>query len=62
METLKKFIAGSSSFCAFSFQGRYDMDEDMFLKLYDHYLKTGRSRLILGGLLHLISRDMKETF
>jgi hypothetical protein len=45
METLKKFIAGSNSFCAFSFQGRYDMDEDMFLKLYDHYLKTGENYL-----------------
>jgi hypothetical protein len=45
MENLRRFIDESKTFAGFTFQGVYTMDTDVFMKLYDHYLKTGENHL-----------------
>lgn len=42
---LKDFINGSNSFGSFTFQGCYDMPREHFLKMFDHFVKTGENHL-----------------
>ena len=41
MKNLKSFTSGSRTFCGFMFSGNYNMPNDVFLKLYDIFLRTG---------------------
>jgi 5-methylcytosine-specific restriction endonuclease McrA len=53
MSQLKEFIDGSETFGSFVFCGNYDMPNDIFFKLYEHFQKTDENHL--DAYSHLIS-------
>jgi hypothetical protein len=61
MEKLKNFINESKTFCAFSFHGRYDMDRNVFLRLYEHYQKTGENYLDVYSELTWLNFDENKS-
>lgn len=42
---LLQFINTSNTFSGFVFNGMYDMDSDVFIKIFKHFIKTGENLL-----------------
>ena len=59
MRNIKKFVNESETFTGFSFQGEYGMDTDMFIMLFEHYLKTGENFLDVYSELIWLTWDQQ---
>lgn len=59
MRSLKRFVKSSKTFESFTFQGCYDMNVDIFVKLYNHYLETGENVLDVYTELHNFPYDLE---
>lgn len=54
-EKIKSFISGSETFSGFTFKGCYTMNNEIFIKLFAHYAKTGENYLDLySDLIYLL--------
>lgn len=55
MNNLQSFIDGSKTFNSFVFNGNYDMPNEIFYKLFNHYQNTGENYLdIYSELKYLL--------
>jgi hypothetical protein len=59
--SLEKFVSQSKTFNGFTFQGHYGMHTEMFIKLYEHFKKTGENYLDVYSELQWLIWDMNSS-
>jgi len=63
MNDLKQFLSESKTFAGVTFSGLYTMEDDVFFKIYDHYLRTGENLLdAYSKCYHLFDEDNYDGF
>ena len=60
MNDLKSFVNESKTFNGFSFNGNYNMNVDVFIKLFDHFKRTGENYLDIYSELQYLLWESKE--